>query len=96
MIKNICHLNSQSIMNQKAKRFSLPEKVILFTGFLLIIISFISEINFHYILGFRPEAMDLDIFWRAEAAEVFNSMSFLVLGIILIVLAFRISKKKEK
>ena len=83
-------------MNPRAKRFNLSEKVVLYTGILLIILSFISEVNFHYILGFRPEAMDLDIFWRAEAAEVFNSMSFLVLGIILIALAFRISKKKEK
>jgi len=83
-------------MNPRAKRFNLSEKVVLYTGILLIILSFISEVNFHYILGFKPETMDSDIFWRAEASEVFNSMSFLVLGIILIVLAFKISKKKEK
>ncbi|MFX0059034.1 MAG: hypothetical protein ACFE85_07115 [Candidatus Hodarchaeota archaeon] len=82
-------------MNHKTKRFHLAERVILFTGILLIILSFISEINFHYILGFKPEAIDIDIFWRAEAAEVFNSMSFLILGIILVLIAFRISKKNS-
>jgi len=39
--------------------------------------------------------MDPDIFWRAEAAEVFNSMSFLTLGIILIIITFKLSKKRR-
>jgi hypothetical protein len=81
-------------MNQLVKRLNLAEKIILVTGVILIILSFISEINFHYILGFKPENIDPDIFWRAEVAEVFNSMSFLVLGVILIVIALRISKKR--
>ena len=78
------------------KRFNTAEKVILFTGILLIALSFISEFNFHYIQGFSPELVDSDIFWRAEAAEVFNSMSFLILGIILIIIAFKFSKKRLK
>jgi len=78
------------------KKYNSAEKIILFTGILLIALSFISEFNFHYIQGFRPELIDSDIFWRAEAAEVFNSMTFLILGIILIILAFRISKKRIK
>ena len=76
------------------KKFNTAEKIILSTGILLIILSFISEFNFHYFQGFKPELMDPNIFWRAEAAEVFNSMSFLILGISLIVIAFRISKKR--
>ncbi|UCC19538.1 MAG: hypothetical protein JSV62_15795 [Promethearchaeota archaeon] len=75
-------------------RFSQAEKVILITGIILIIFSFISEIHFHYIQGFTPEFVEGDIFWRAEAAEVFNSMIFLLLGIILIIIAFRLSKKR--
>ncbi|MFX1524910.1 MAG: hypothetical protein ACFFCC_15485 [Promethearchaeota archaeon] len=78
------------------KRFSSAERVILYTGILLIILSFISEFNFHYIQGFSPDLVSNDIFWRSEAAEVFNSMSFLILGIILIVIAFKISKKRLK
>lgn len=76
------------------KRFNPAEKVILFTGILLIALSFISELNFHYIQGFMPALVEEDIFWRAEAAEVFNSMSFLILGIVLILLAFILSKKR--
>ncbi len=84
-------------MNQKKKRsFNFAEKVILSTGIFLFAFSFISEIHFHYIQGFRPGLVDPDIFWRAEAVEVFNSMTFLILGIILIILAFRISKKRSK
>ncbi len=83
-------MNERRIM-----KFNKAEKVILITGILLIILSFISEFNFHYIQGFRPELMDASIFWRAEAAEVFNSMSFLILGIILIIIAFRLSKKRN-
>jgi len=78
----------------KKKRFSTAEKIILFTGILLIALSFISEFNFHYIQGFMPGLVDNDIFWRAEAAEVFNSMSFLTLGILLIIIAFILSKKR--
>ncbi|MFX0105501.1 MAG: hypothetical protein ACFE75_08425 [Candidatus Hodarchaeota archaeon] len=76
------------------KRFSSAEKVILFTGILLIALSFISEINFHYIQGFRPGLVDEDLFWRAEITEVFNSMSFLILGLILIITAFILSKRR--
>ncbi|MFW9896835.1 MAG: hypothetical protein ACFFD7_13600 [Candidatus Thorarchaeota archaeon] len=77
-------------------RFSSAERVILYTGILLIVLSFISEFNFHYIQGFSPDLVEFDIFWRAEAAEVFNSMSFLILGVILIIIAFYLSKKKLK
>ncbi|NVM45454.1 MAG: hypothetical protein HWN79_11110 [Candidatus Lokiarchaeota archaeon] len=76
------------------KKFSPAEQVILYTGILLITLSFISEINFHYIQGFRPGLVDNDIFWRAEAVEAFNSMSFLILGIFLIIFAFILSKKR--
>jgi len=79
----------------KIRRFSTAEKIILFTGILLIVLSFISEFNFHYIQGFMPDLVDNDVFWRAEAAEVFNSMSFLILGILLIIIAFRLSKKRK-
>jgi hypothetical protein len=82
--------------DQRIKRFSSAEKVILITGILLIALSFISEINFHFIQGFMPDLVDEDIFWRAENAEVFNSMSFLVLGIFLIITAFILSKKRLK
>ncbi|MFX0144261.1 MAG: hypothetical protein ACFE9C_09300 [Candidatus Hodarchaeota archaeon] len=82
-------------MIQKVKRkFNTAEKVVLCTGILLIILSFISELNFHYLQAFRPELVDPSIFWRAEAAELFNSMSFLVLGISLIIIAYRLSKKR--
>ncbi len=78
----------------KIKRFTSAEKVILYTGILLIALSFISEINFHYIQGFMPDLVDNDIFWRAEAVEAFNSMSFLIIGIILITIAFNFSKRR--
>ncbi|MFX1378615.1 MAG: hypothetical protein ACFFA4_05940 [Promethearchaeota archaeon] len=82
-------------MNEKnIIRFNTAEKVIFFTGILLIVLSIISELNFHYIQGFKPELMAPNIFWKAEAAEVFNSMSFLILGILLIFIAFRISKRR--
>ncbi|MFX0039270.1 MAG: hypothetical protein ACFFCY_11835 [Promethearchaeota archaeon] len=77
------------------KKFNTAEKVIFFTGILLIILSFISEFNFHYFQGFRPELVDPNIFWRAELAEVFNSMSFLIIGILLIIIAFRLLKKRQ-
>ena len=82
--------------DQANKRLNSAEKVILFTGILLIILSFISEFNFHYIQGFMPDSVNEDIFWRAEAAEVFNSMSFLILGLLLIIIAFILSKKRKK
>jgi len=75
-------------------KYNSAEKVILFTGILLIILSFISELHFHYIQGFMPELVESDIFWRAEAAEVFNSMSFLILGIILIIIALKLSRNR--
>jgi len=81
---------------QVDKRFNSAEKVILFTGILLIALSFISEFNFHYFQGFMPDLVEGDIFWRAEAAEVFNSMSFLILGILLIIIAFILSRKRLK
>ena len=86
-------MNKESI---KMKKFSLAEQVILYTGILLIALSFISEINFHYIQGFMPDLLDNDIFWRAEAVEAFNSMSFLIIGIILIIIAFKLSKSRIK
>jgi len=75
-------------------KFNSAEKVILFSGILLIILSFISELHFHYIQGFMPELVESEIFWRAEAAEVFNSMSFLILGVILIIIALRFSRNR--
>ncbi|NHJ25131.1 MAG: hypothetical protein EAX89_11175 [Candidatus Lokiarchaeota archaeon] len=83
-------------MNQTNKRFKISEKAILITGILLIILSFISEINFHFIQEFRHELVETDTFWRAEAPEVFNSMSFLIIGVILIIIAFKLSKKTQK
>jgi hypothetical protein len=82
--------------NTRKKRFSPAEKVILFTGILLIALSFLSEFNFHFIQGFMPDLVEEDIFWRAEAAEVFNSMSFLVLGVLLIIISLILSKKRMK
>ena len=79
----------------KMKKFNPAEQVIIYTGVLLIALSFISEFNFHYIQGFMPGLVDNDIFWRAEAAEVFNSMSFLILGTLLIIAAFVLSKKRN-
>ena len=85
-------MNKESI---KMKKFNPAEQVIIYTGVLLIALSFISEFNFHYIQGFMPGLVDNDIFWRAEAAEVFNSMSFLILGTLLIIAAFVLSKKRN-
>jgi len=82
--------------DKKDKRFNSAEKVILFTGILLIVLSFVSEFNFHYIQGFMPDLVEEDIFWRAEAAEVFNSMSFLIIGLVLIIIAPLLSKKRRK
>ncbi|MFX0082608.1 MAG: hypothetical protein ACFE94_12740 [Candidatus Hodarchaeota archaeon] len=77
-------------------RLNSAEKVIFVTGILLIMLSFISEINFHFIQGFQQDLVDSDIFWKAEAAEVFNSMSFLIIGIFLLIVALRLSKKRVK
>jgi LPXTG-motif cell wall-anchored protein len=77
-------------------RFNKAEKVITITGITLFVLSFLSELNFHYIQGFMPEKIDAAIFWKAEAAEVFNSMSFLLMGIILIITSFLLSKKRRK
>lgn len=78
------------------KRFSSAEKIILYVGILLIAWSFISELNFHYMQGFMPGLVDDEIFRRAEASEVFNSMSFLILGVVLIITTFILSKKRLK
>jgi LPXTG-motif cell wall-anchored protein len=83
-------------MSSNIKYFLTAEKVILITGIFLFIFSFISELHFHYIQGFMPENVPSDIFWRAEAAEVLNSMTFLLLGIILIIIAFVLSRKRRK
>lgn len=77
-------------------RFNSAELVILVTGILLIVLSFISEFNFHYIQGFMPDLVETDVFWRAEAAEVFNSMSFFIIGVSLIIIAIILSKKMLK
>ena len=81
---------------QGIKKLSSAEKIILYTGILLIALSFISEFNFHFIQGFMPDLVDQDVFWRAEIAEVFNSMSFLVLGVLLIMITFLLKKKRLK
>jgi LPXTG-motif cell wall-anchored protein len=81
---------------KKPKYFTSAEKIILLTGIFLFIFSFISELHFHYIQGFMLENIPEDIFWRAEAAEVLNSMTFLLLGIGLIIVAFILSKKRRK
>ena len=77
-------------------RFNPPERILLCSGFLMIALSFISEFNFHYLQGFMPDLVDQDILWRAEAAEVFNSMSFLILGILLVISALICSKQRLK
>ena len=81
---------------QGIKRLSSADKIILYTGILLFALSFISEINFHFIQGFMPDLVDQEVFWRAEMAEVFNSMSFLVLGVLLIMITFFLKKKRLK
>lgn len=63
-------------------------------GLFLIVVSFVSEINFHYIQGFMPSLVESDIFWRAENVEAFNSTIFLATGIICIIMAFYFKKKK--
>jgi hypothetical protein len=84
-------------MNDQAnKGFSSAEKVILFSGILLFALAFISEFNFHFIQGFMPYLVEHEIFWRAEMAEVFNSMSFLILGVILVIIAFILKKNRLK
>ena len=73
---------------------------LLFLGIALVAISFASELHFHYVQGFKmPECIpcdacggcanqaEIDTFWRAEYAEVFNSMIFLVGGALFIVAA---------
>ena len=82
--------------NQANTGFSSAEKVILFSGILLFALSFISEINFHFIQGFIPDLVEHEIFWRAEIAEVFNSMSFLILGVILVIIAFILKRKRVR
>lgn len=75
--------------------FIISEKILLITGILLIVLSFLSEFNFHFFQGFMPENIEPDIFWRAEAAEVFNSMSFLIIGAVLVIITFVLSKRRR-
>ena len=83
MFKNIFKLNT-------------AEKVIFYTGLFSFIFSFISELHFHYVQGFTTTNVPMDIFWRAEAAEVLNSLTFLLMGIILMIIALILSKKRRK
>ncbi|TXT59576.1 MAG: hypothetical protein BAJALOKI1v1_1400010 [Promethearchaeota archaeon] len=83
-------------MDSDNKRFILAEKIILITGIFLVVFSFISEFHFHFLQGFMPENVPSDIFWRAEAAEVLNSMTFLILGIILLIIPFILSKRRRR
>ncbi|MFW9875554.1 MAG: hypothetical protein ACFFG0_20820 [Candidatus Thorarchaeota archaeon] len=55
---------------------------LIFLGIVLIIMSFVSEIYFHYYSGI--DFSDEQQFWRLESSEVLNSMTFLVLGIIIL------------
>ena len=70
---------------------------LLILGISFIAISFASELNFHYLQGFMPSNVSEDIFWKAENAEVFNSMIFLLVGIgftvVAIVFLVKINKK---
>jgi LPXTG-motif cell wall-anchored protein len=83
-------------MESNNKKLILSEKVLLITSFFLIIFAFISEFHFHYIQGFMPGNVPSDIFWRAEMAEVLNSMTFLVLGTLLLIITLIISKKRRE
>lgn len=58
--------------------------------------SFVSELNFHYLQGFQQETVSQDIFWRAERAEVLNSLTFIILGSGLIILAIFLKIKRKK
>lgn len=82
-------------MKSNNEKFIISEKVLLITSIFLIIFAFISEFHFHYIQGFMPGNVPSDIFWRAEMAEVLNSMTFLLLGIFLLVLTLIISRKRR-
>jgi LPXTG-motif cell wall-anchored protein len=82
-------------MEKEKNYFLISEKVILFSGIVLIALSFISEFHFHYIQGFMPGNVESDIFWRAEAAEVLNSMSFLIIGIVLVIMSFFLSRRRR-
>lgn len=56
-------------------------------GLILIAASFVSEINFHYIQKFmKKTTCDENTFWRAEKAEVFNSIFLMGMGIVMVVL----------
>lgn len=82
---------------------------LLILGISLVAISFASELHFHYIQGFQmPDCIpcgvcsggcanqaEIDAFWRAEYAEVFNSMIFLVGGTVFIVAALIYKFKKR-
>jgi uncharacterized membrane protein len=74
---------------------NLPNKIIIGIGFFLIIMAIVSELNFHYIQNFRPETIyDQELFWRAEFSEVLNSMTFFVLGIVMVILGYILLKNK--
>ncbi len=82
-------------MESDIEKFIISEKVLLITSIFLIIFAFISEFHFHYIQGFMPGNIPSDIFWRAEMAEVLNSMTFLILGIFLFILTLILSRKRR-
>jgi len=67
---------------------------LLLSGIAFIAISFISELNFHYLQGFMPCCINQQTFARAENAEVFNSMTFLIVGALFITMAIVIKVKR--
>jgi len=69
---------------------------LLILGIFLVMMSFVSELNFHYLQGFQQETVSQDIFWRAERAEVLNSLTFIILGSGLIILAIFLKIKRKK
>ena len=75
----------------------LAERILLIFGIICFSMAFISEFFFHYYLEFMPDNPDIpiDIFWIAEYGEVLNSMTFLILGILLIMIAIWISRKRK-
>ena len=76
---------------------NLPIKIVIIIGMFLIIMAVVSELNFHYIQNYRPETINApELFWRAEFSEVLNSMTFLILGIVMIILGFILLKKSKK
>lgn len=74
--------------------------IVLITGLFSFVMAWLIEINFHYYQDFQgnldpelttAEIMQLyltstDVFWRAERAITLPSMTFLIMGIILIII----------